>query len=52
MIRTGDNIAIDIAASMMIIPGLEARLGTQTNWMIKVVQCNISQEWLDCLQPR
>ena len=24
---TGDNIAIDIAASLMIMPGLEARLG-------------------------
>ena len=27
MISTGDNIALDIAASLMIIPGLEARLG-------------------------
>ena len=40
----GDNIAIDIAASLMIIPGLEARLGyAQEQLMIKVVQDNISQ---------
>ena len=30
-----DNIAIDIAASLMIIPGLEARLGyAQTRYLI------------------
>ena len=30
MIFNEDNIALDIAASLMIIPGLEARLGMRT----------------------
>ena len=39
-----DNIAIDIAASLMIIPGLEARLGMRKNkLMIKWISDNISQ---------